>query len=272
MENTIIATTKQISISAHYFANSIDLIKFFEHTAYQLESKARTHHVYKVGDDSWFRVYSFGVIVLVNLPKDYLKKILSGKAKSSCRGIFRENYIEEYSIIEDPNTVKDAAEFDGARIKKLTAPKVAVVADILAQSVVIDASDIQTEKMFQEFSGYTTVLEKQGRLVLPAKKILKMVGKNYGILELVVTRLSLLDRPESIWEDKSLEHLFESLRSMFELEDRFKALDFKLKLIQSHSSLFLETLTARRAEFMEITIIILIVVEIVLFVYEIFGK
>ncbi len=264
--------SKQTSITAHYVARSIDLAKITETIPFVLETKTRDHYVFKIEKDKWVFLHSFGVVVLVNLPPDFLKKFITKKAQKFCTNLLPDRYSEEYTIIEDATLERDLVEFEAVTVKELTMPKIEIIEEILAQSVGIDASDHEVEAMIQEFSRYTTILEEQGQLVAPTAVIMKGIGKNYGILESALTRLSLLDRPEILWEEKELENLFISLRSMFELEDRFSALDSKLKLIQSHSSLFLDVLAARRTEKLELIIIVLILVEIVLFAYELFGK
>lgn len=260
---------QKISVSAHYLCQNIDLIKFQSQTSFVVESKMRSHTDFKVGDDQWMRVYGFGAVVLINLPTSFLKRVFTKKTRQCCTVEFSEPASEEYAAIIDPALLRDTVEYDAVRLRSLTPERRGILADILAQSVVIDNSDAQAEKMVQQFSAYTTLLEERGRLKVSTRTILKLIGKNYGILELVVTRLSLLDRPETVWEDKELEHFFEELRSMFDLEDRFKALDFKLQLIQSHSSLFLQTISERRIEILEIIIVALIVFEIGLFFYDI---
>lgn len=263
---------RQISITAHYVARSIDLVQIAQTIPHPLEMKTRNHYLFRVEKGQWIFVYTFGVIVLVNLPAVFLKKFLTKKAQKWCNDILHDQNSEEYAITEDASIEKDIVEFEAVKVKELTPTKLDIIAEILAQSVAIDASDHEADHMSHQFGRYTTILEKRGRLVVPSRVIMQLIGKNYGILESMVNRLSLLDRPEILWEEKELEFLFEGLRSMFELEDRFRALDFKLKLIQSHSSLFLDALAARRTEKLEVIIIVLIFVEIVLFVYELFGK
>lgn len=260
---------QKISISAHYVCQNIDLAKFAERMPFAVETKTRSHLDFKIAEDQWMRVYGFGAIVLINLPESFLKRALTKKARQCCTVEFSEPASEEYAVIIDPALERDTIEYDAVRLRALTPERRGIIADILAQSVVIDNSDAQAEKMVQQFSAYTTLLEQRGRLRVSTRTVLKLIGKNYGILELVVARLSLLDRPETVWEDKELELFFEEMRLMFDLEDRFKALDFKLQLIQSHSSLFLQTISERRVEVLEIIIVALIIFEIVLFAYDI---
>lgn len=263
--------TKTIPITAYYIARAIDLNQFAQRIPYPLTLKTRNHLLFSVEKEKWFFVYSFGVAVFVNLDKDFLKKLLTKKVQQCCSELMPEKYSEEYAIIEDASLEKDSIEYDAVKVRNSTPEKLEVVAEIIAQSVAIDVFDGQVDAMLQEFSAFTTQLERRGRIAARTPHILKLIGKDYSILESMIVRLALLDKPEILWEDAQLEALFLSLRSMFELEDRFTNLDYKLRFLQSNSELMLETLRSRREQFLEVVIIILIAFEIILILYEIFG-
>ncbi|MBI4133760.1 RMD1 family protein [Candidatus Uhrbacteria bacterium] len=261
---------RTIPIVAHYIAKSIDLNQFAQRVPYPLAIKTRNHYLFNVDKEQWLLVYSFGVIVLMNLKGEFLKKLLTKKVRRCCVEMFEDRYVEEYAAIEDPSLEKDAVGYDAVKVPSLTLERLEVIAEIMAQSVAIDVFDAQVDALLHSFSAFTTELERRGRVAINTSKILKLIGKDYSILESVIVRLSLLDKPEILWEDPRLETLFLSLRSMFELEDRFTNLDYKLRFIQSNSQLMLETLRSRREELLEVTIVVLIAVEIFLIVYEIF--
>ena len=90
------------------------------------------------------------------------------------------------------------------------------------------------------------------------------------ILQQILSRLSLLDKPDITWDSPELETLFGHMRKMYELDDRFRAVEFKLDSIQDNSKALLSILQTRRSERLEIVIVALILIEVVLFVYELF--
>ena len=265
-------SAREFKVTAHYIARNIDLNLFAQRVPYSLILKTRTHFLFVVDKEQWLFVYGFGVIVLVNLPKEFLKKLMTKKVQQCCASILPERYTEEYQIIEDSALPKESVEFDAAKLPVLTREKLEIISEVVAQSVAIDVFDGQVDAMLQEFSLLTTELEQKGRTSARTSQILKLIGKDYSILEFMITRLSLLDKPEITWQEAELETLFHGLRSMFELEDRFTNLDYKLRFIQSNSELMLETVRTRRDQFLEVTIIGLIVIEIGLFIYELFRE
>jgi uncharacterized Rmd1/YagE family protein len=59
-----------------------------------------------------------------------------------------------------------------------------------------------------------------------------------------------------------MHQVWESLRHEFELEQRFRRIDFKLNLIQHNTKYFLEIMHNQKSDKLEWTIIVLIAVEI----------
>ena len=55
---------------------------------------------------------------------------------------------------------------------------------------------------------------------------------------------------------------------MFELKDRYRTVDHKLKMMQDNLGIIADLLKNRRATMLELTIILLIFIEVILFVYE----
>ena len=56
---------------------------------------------------------------------------------------------------------------------------------------------------------------------------------------------------------------------MFALDTRFKSLKFKVDYIQNNLKIITDILNARRLEFLELAIIALIIIEIMIYVYEV---
>ena len=58
------------------------------------------------------------------------------------------------------------------------------------------------------------------------------------------------------------------MRDEFEIAERFRAVDFKIELIQHNTKFFLEVLHNQTAGRLEWAIVILLIIEILLCVYE----
>jgi uncharacterized Rmd1/YagE family protein len=91
-------------------------------------------------------------------------------------------------------------------------------------------------------------------------------------LQSIITRLSLLDQPDVVWDKQELEALYKSLRSFYALDDRFRNIEFKIDYIGNNSETILTLLQHRRDVALELVVIVLIVIEVVLFVGEMMMK
>jgi len=73
----------------------------------------------------------------------------------------------------------------------------------------------------------------------------------------------LLDKPDVVWDDPGAERIYEELRSQFDLVDRYQSLELKLRSVQESLSLLTDIARDRRLVFLEASVIVLILVEIV---------
>ncbi len=112
-------------------------------------------------------------------------------------------------------------------------------------------------------------LAQTGKLSARTPDLLKFIGSGMSTHNQVVYTLSLLDTPQLAWEDENLDRIYLGLRQQFEIADRFRALDLKLRMIQDNFELFVELTQERRNYRLELTVALLVALEVVLFVYEI---
>jgi len=255
------------SLSSHYIKHSLNLAKVEQKNAdLTLWRKERNLLVYKISETQYLCVYSFGVVTIFGIDdkkeKDkYLKRFARGGEEEP--GVMLVSLpTEDYPIIIDHEAATEGVEFNAVRLKHLSIEKLLLVFHVVAQSVAIDFLEQQVEEALQRFEKIHLNLAKKGHLIATSQEVMKTIGMSGNIVNFIVGQLSLLDKPDIAWEDRDAETLYISLRKMFELEDRFSTLRFKLTFIQDSSELMLDTLQHRRAELLELTIILLIVFEI----------
>ena len=83
-------------------------------------------------------------------------------------------------------------------------------------------------------------------------------------------RAEVAEKPEITWDDAELDRLHERLGVEYELHDRDVALSRKLDLVAHTAQTYLDLLQNRQSIRLEWYIVILIAVEIVLILYDIF--
>jgi len=87
-----------------------------------------------------------------------------------------------------------------------------------------------------------------------------------------VGRVEVAEKPDLLWERPELERLYLRLQDEFEIKERHAALERKLELISRTAHTVLELLQNRRNLRVEWYIVILIVFEIILSLYEMFFR
>jgi uncharacterized Rmd1/YagE family protein len=88
----------------------------------------------------------------------------------------------------------------------------------------------------------------------------------------MVGRVEVTEKPEITWDDPKLDRLYERLSIEYELRERDRALSRKLELISHTAQTYLNLLQHRQSLRVEWYIVLLIVVEIVLFIYDLFFR
>jgi len=256
------------AIEASYIAKRIPLAEAERKLGLTPTVKKRNSIVYQLGPKQFFVVYVFGVAVSLGLEKKE-RQALHRKLMRTAPEPIAPSLTEEYEIREDAES-PEGIEFDFVRVRELTLEHLLIIGEILAQSVAMEDVESQVDEVLNRFGRIHTELEHQGRLRIKTREVMKIIGTNSHILQFVIARMTLLDKPDIVWEEKELEGLFVGLRKMFELEDRFQNLQFKLNYIQNSSELVLDALRNRRADSLEITIVVLIAFEILFGLYQFF--
>ena len=86
---------------------------------------------------------------------------------------------------------------------------------------------------------------------------------------MMVGRAAVGEKPELLWTRPELEGLFIRLEDEFEIKERRDALGSKLELISHMAQTLTQLEQARRSLRLELYIVLLIVAEIVIMLYEI---
>jgi uncharacterized Rmd1/YagE family protein len=105
-------------------------------------------------------------------------------------------------------------------------------------------------------------LEQTGSLNVSKTELLKYIGKVLNVKAEIMDNLYILDDPNLTWEDEALNYLNRQLKSNFDINARFKDLDYRLRNVEENLKLFTELLHNRDSSRMEIIIIVLILIEV----------
>lgn len=147
-----------------------------------------------------------------------------------------------------------------------------VVANVLARSTVLEHYENQFAVVFEQMEPIAGELRLTGRVAAEGRDLLRQVGSVLLAQTRMVGRVEVAEKPEVLWDRPDLDRLYERLNLEYELRDRDHALARKLDLVGRAAETVLDIYRHRQELRVEWYIVILIVVEIILFCYQLFGS
>jgi uncharacterized Rmd1/YagE family protein len=257
-------------IAAYYLAKTLPLPLIERRFGLSPAHKRRNFLLFRQGEERLILVFSYGVVVLFGFDPKNAKRIAKQLTRYGVEPVEKPR-IEEYEVAVDPGR-KPSVEFDFVILDRLDPDYLYVIAEVLAQSVAIEYVEERAAEIVAKFEKVYEGLEQEGKLRADEIGIRKAIGAGRNLVQYVISHLSLLDKPDVTWDDKDVEALFAGMRRTFELEDRFRALEFRLNFIQDTSVMVLDLMQTRKSYLIEVVIVALFVFDIVLVLYELFLK
>ena len=164
----------------------------------------------------------------------------------------------------------EGVENDTIALQQADPARLQIVADILGKSVVMGHHEAGIAQVFELVEPLARELERSGRVGGRGKELLRHIGGALIIEHRMVGRVEVTEKPEILWDHPELERLYARLEDEYELRERHVALERKLELITRTAQTALELLQSRHTLRVEWYIVLLIVVEILLTLYELF--
>lgn len=178
---------------------------------------------------------------------------------------------EEIGIAVEPQA-KDGVRPGSVVFEECTIERLQLVADILSKSVLLALYEARVAAEFDRVEPLAADLAERGRIPGHERALLKDIGAMLLIESRMVGRAEISEKPELLWDHPSLEGLFARLQDEFEIRERHQALERKLNLLSHTAQSVQQMLSARHGIRVEWYIVILIVFEILLTLYELFIR
>lgn len=254
-----------IKVHALLIGQGIDLRRFNPQAVL-----ARDPLSLRLGEEGVAVLFRFGVVVLFGGDQAAESGLMEW-LRDYVRSPFSEPEVERLSL----QVMEEAV----ARIEEgilivpdLTLPLVQVIADILAKSVLLDSYEQYAAGVFDRIEPLAERLQTRARLPRSEQNLMRYLGDILQIQHRLVGRAEVGEKPEVLWEHAELERIWRRLESEFEISERQAAIDRKLEVIGDTAETLLGLLQDRHTLRVEWYIVILIVVEILLTLYELFFR
>jgi required for meiotic nuclear division protein 1 len=225
----------------------------------------RTHHQLWFPSAAGGSVYMFasGALVFHNMGQAgreaELLRLRRALPKLSDAQVFTEQF-----AVREVEGAKPDIEAGILIVDHLTPERSGIVALTIGQSAAMEYYERIVDQMFTETDRLVEGLEKSGTMPIFTRKLHRFIGAAIGTRSEVFSVLHLFDKPDAAWEDPDADKVYEQLRAEFDLVDRHQSLELKLRSVQEALELVTDIARDKRLVWLEISIVLLIVLEIVL--------
>lgn len=237
------------------------------------------------GEKSVF-IYSFGSIIIVNPYKGMFQEVYE-KIKDYVIHPLKV-YTEKYEIVvlESDEELKkvykefgfDEENFVGKNMivtddicflysMNLSTDIIKIIGFTLAQSLALERIEKEVEDALERTRAILETFAKKSffmRLKPTIRELVQVMQARFEAL----SDIMILEKPELTWEDPLLDQLYEELRKIYEIDDRFRAIDTMLENILETGQIVSDLASTSREMILEILILLLIAFELILTIIE----
>jgi uncharacterized Rmd1/YagE family protein len=216
-------------------------------------------------------LFRYGAVVFFNVgPLE--ENALLRQLQPLIQGPYANPETESITLTVDPSVRegRETATSDTVYLADYALERFQLVAAILSKSTVLSMYEARVTKSFEMIEPFAAELERESQSGRKARDMLRHIGTALLSEHNMVGRVEVIDKPEIILEHPDLERFYLRLDEEFDIRDRHLTLERKLNLVSRTAHTALEVLQDRRNLRVEWYIVILIVVEIALTVYQMF--
>ena len=215
-------------------------------------------------------LYFFGSVVFLDCPHDVIRTFFRYMAKIN--DIFADlpplKYQDDYSLRIEENGAL-AITNDYAVLSHYFPAFVDIIAFVIAKSVALERIEEQVDTVLDEMEGMIELLDK-GKLNIPDKKFAKLASTILNFRYSSLVSIMVLDKPDITWDNPEADRLYQTMASLFELDLRYQQIKHKADTLMDTTEVISTLSHATRASRLEIIIIVLIAIEIVIYLFEMF--
>ena len=258
-------TTTLHTFRALAFIENFSLKELVTH--YPEAKRNRQQLCYPVADGGTVYIFSFGVVIFMDVSQEGRERELARLRKSLSGPPDTQVINEEFTVRElEGRGVESRAELQQGVlvVDELTSERASMVALTVAQSAAMEYYETIVDQMFADTDHFVQRLERRGNISVFTAKLQRFVGAAISTRSEVISVLHLLDKPDVVWDDPGAERIYEQLRAEFDLVDRYQSLELKLRSVQEALSLLTDVARDRRLVLLEISVVALILIEVTL--------
>lgn len=154
------------------------------------------------------------------------------------------------------------------RIHDASCERLQLLAEAMAKAALLSFHERRVAADFDRVEPLAQDLADDGRFSASSGELLRAVGSMLLSEQRLTGRAEVMDKPDLLWENPDLEGLYARLESEFELHERALGLERKLATLSRTAQTLVEAVRHKSSLRVEWYIVLLIVFEIALSLYD----
>jgi uncharacterized Rmd1/YagE family protein len=261
MQKILFSDRDLVPVRALLIGQSLDL-----KTLEQTDFLAKDPLVLEAGESGCAALFRYGAVVLFNL-SPIEEATFINNLKNLTIVPFASPEVENVEIHRNADNT-GTVEGDRIFLPEFNINSLQIVANILAKSVILAYYEIKIASAFERIEPFANSLQDARWSKQQAGELLKQLGNALAVEHKMVGRVQVIDKPELLWESSALDRFYLRLEKEFEIQERQLVLERKLALVYRTIETSLDLLQHNTNLRVEWYIVILIVVEIFLSLYQ----
>ena len=257
---------KSYTLTSTHMAERIPLKKVVDRYLDRLVKHSPMEAVFRLSAESWFWTYNFGAVSFFNVEPAVQAEIVSALQQMS-RTVTGDPLSDDFRVVVDPEQ-REGVSFDKVVLTEISQQKVEILALVLAHSVTLDYYESVVEELLDQAETIISPMKATGSLPRYSRSTIRYIGISLSTRRDLISWLYIVDAPDEAWEDRGIDRLFTQMKSNMDIDVRYRAVEYKLKLIQEGVEVIADLSNAARNIVLEFIIVLLIVVELVLALYR----
>lgn len=224
----------------------------------------------KISDDQKILVFSFGSIVFINIPTEYIPEFIeylkTFKHEIDLKNL--DQYSDDYELhSENVDEIELTDKYVLVPKPEIFHPE--LISIVIAKSVALEKTEEQLGKILDKLEIMIDRLEK-GNLRISNKELARTTSSIVRHEYNTINYIMILDKPDITWTNSDAAEFYDKMSEFFELNDRFEILKRKTDILNNIINGFSSISHSIRGLFVEWVIVILIILEVILMLADLF--
>lgn len=215
-------------------------------------------------------LFRYGAVVMFDVVDDEQREFLKGLRERIERPLGKGE--TEDVMVSLAGKQPEGVTPEGIRLADYSIARLQILATVLARSVALAYYESTVAAAFDLIEPLARELEHRRGGGKKLRELLHHIGGALLVQQRMTGRVEIQDKPDLLWDYPELERLFLNLGNEYELAERNMVLERKLALIARTAETAADVLQSGSMLRVEWYIVILIVVEVLLYGYDLLAR